>query len=452
MLKRQIARLAEREDARLLRLRAGILPVRRDLRERARPSAIRGLKTAGTYIEDYHILQTTKEEGVMRAIRNGLQGAGIPVENSKGEWGPGQEEINVRYADALEMADRHAILKNGVKEIAHAHGKAVTFMAKWDYGLAGSSSHIHASLWDAAGKKPLFFDPKAEHGMSALMRQLHGRAAEIRRATSPISSRPTSTPTSASRSAPSRRPRRSGAATTAPPASGSAARAPRRSASNAASAAPTSTPTSPSRPCSPPASRASRRSWSSSRPSSATPITARAARGPEDAARRDRRCCDKSKMLRAALGDDVVEHYVHTAELGAVRIRPPHHRLGVEAGVREVLKPKTGRDLRPGESLVDLSDRMRELQASMNHYGEASIKSFKAIHAIGDVIITGLAEYLGAGAQVVGVPPFGDCHLKQAIIATQSSVPLIVGSSRSPQYRWAWLLRSPIQRTMVNFG
>src|SRR5207302_9214540 len=56
------------------------------------------LKTAGTYIEDYHILQTTKEEGVMRAVRNGLTGAGIPVENSKGEWGPGQEEINVRYA------------------------------------------------------------------------------------------------------------------------------------------------------------------------------------------------------------------------------------------------------------------------------------------------------------------------------------------------------------------
>ena len=80
----------------------------------------------------------------MRAIRNGLQGAGIPVENSKGEWGPGQEEINVRYADALEMADRHVILKNAVKEIAHAQGKAVTFMAKWRYDLAGSSSHIHA--------------------------------------------------------------------------------------------------------------------------------------------------------------------------------------------------------------------------------------------------------------------------------------------------------------------
>src|SRR5262249_58466260 len=123
-----------------------------------------GLKPAGAYIEDYHILQTSKEEGVMRAVRRGLEGAGIPVESSKGEWGPGQEEINVRYADALEMADRHVILKNAIKEIAHAHGKAVTFMAKWRYDLAGSSSHIHLSLWEE--ERPLFHDPDAPYGMS----------------------------------------------------------------------------------------------------------------------------------------------------------------------------------------------------------------------------------------------------------------------------------------------
>jgi glutamine synthetase len=127
----------------------------------------RNLQTAGYYIEDYHIFQTTKEEGVMREIRRQLQASGIPVENSKGEWGPGQEEINVTYAEALTMADRHVVLKNAVKEIAFTQGKAVTFMAKWDYGLAGSSSHIHMSL--AAKNKPAFFEPKAELGMSALM-------------------------------------------------------------------------------------------------------------------------------------------------------------------------------------------------------------------------------------------------------------------------------------------
>jgi glutamine synthetase len=141
-----------------------------DSYEAAHLKGYRNLKTAGYYIEDYHILQTTKEEGVLRAIRTGLNAAGIPVENSKGEWGPGQEEINVRYADALEMADRHAIIKNGCKEIAHGLGKAVTFMAKWDYGMAGSSCHIHQSLWSADGKSPLFFEKAGDHGMSASMK------------------------------------------------------------------------------------------------------------------------------------------------------------------------------------------------------------------------------------------------------------------------------------------
>jgi glutamine synthetase len=128
------------------------------------------LDTASAYTEDYMLQLTTKEEGVMRAIRNGLDGAGIPVENSKGETGIGQEEINIRYAEALEMADRHSILKSGCKEIAHQQGKAITFMAKYNYSQAGSSSHIHNSLWSADGKTPLFFDKKAEFTMSPLMR------------------------------------------------------------------------------------------------------------------------------------------------------------------------------------------------------------------------------------------------------------------------------------------
>jgi len=141
-----------------------------DSYESAHAKGYRDLKTAGYYSEDYHIFQTTKEEGVMRAIRNGLHGAGIPVENSKGEWGAGQEEINVKYAEALEMADRHAIMKNGCKEIAWALGKSITFMAKWDYAGAGNSSHIHQSLWTADGKNSLFHDKKGEHGMSDLMK------------------------------------------------------------------------------------------------------------------------------------------------------------------------------------------------------------------------------------------------------------------------------------------
>jgi glutamine synthetase len=144
----------------------------------------RNMKTAGYYIEDYHILQTTKEEVYMRALRNGLHGAGIQVENSKGEWGPGQEEINVRYDDALTMADNHAIIKNGAKEIAYGIGKAITFMAKWDYGMAGNSSHIHQSLWSKDGKSAHFFDKAGHHGMSEMMQHyLAGQLTHARELT-----------------------------------------------------------------------------------------------------------------------------------------------------------------------------------------------------------------------------------------------------------------------------
>jgi glutamine synthetase len=170
ILKRQIKRLAEKKMTAFFASELEFYLFDESF-ESIHNKGYRDPKTAAYYIEDYHIFQTAKEEPVMRAIRNGLQGAGIPVENSKGEWGPGQAEINVRYAEALDMADRHVIIKNAIKEIAYAQGKAVTFMSKWRYDLAGSSSHVHGSLWDAAGKKPLFFDPKAELGMSTLMRQ-----------------------------------------------------------------------------------------------------------------------------------------------------------------------------------------------------------------------------------------------------------------------------------------
>lgn len=137
----------------------------------AREKHWQGLKTASPYIGDYLIGITTKEEDVMRRLRNEMEAAGIPIENSKGEWGPGQEEINVRYAEALEMADRHVVLKNGAKEIAGQMGKAITFMAKYNYGLAGNSSHIHNSLWSADGKTPLFFDKKAQWTLSELGQQ-----------------------------------------------------------------------------------------------------------------------------------------------------------------------------------------------------------------------------------------------------------------------------------------
>lgn len=116
---------------------------------------------------DYGILGTAREEGVMRALRNGLYGAGIAVENTKGEADAGQCEVNVRYDDALAMADTHSIVKTATKVIADRQGRSVTFMAKYATDRAGSSSHIHQSLWRAGA--PAFFDPEASHGMSTLM-------------------------------------------------------------------------------------------------------------------------------------------------------------------------------------------------------------------------------------------------------------------------------------------
>lgn len=117
-----------------------------------------GLEHHGSYIEDYHILQGTRMEHVVGEIRNQMEAAGVPVECSKGEWGPGQHEINLEYSTPLDMADKHTVYKHGAKEIAMLQGCALTFMAKFDSKLAGSSCHIHASLWDRTGKKPAFWE------------------------------------------------------------------------------------------------------------------------------------------------------------------------------------------------------------------------------------------------------------------------------------------------------
>lgn len=117
---------------------------------------------------DYAITAASGDEPVMRPLRNMLHAAGIPVENSKGEAEAGQEEINIRYSDAMDTADMHTLVKAATKEIAAQQGWSATFMAKYDHRRAGSSSHVHQSLW--ADGRNAFHDPDAPHGMSGLMR------------------------------------------------------------------------------------------------------------------------------------------------------------------------------------------------------------------------------------------------------------------------------------------
>jgi glutamine synthetase len=105
----------------------------------------------------------------MRPLRNGLYAAGIPVENTKGEAETGQEELNIKYAPALDCAEYHTIAKHAVKEIAWAKGRSATFLPKWHRDKVGSSSHVHQSLFDKDGNN-VFCDPDGEYGMSETMR------------------------------------------------------------------------------------------------------------------------------------------------------------------------------------------------------------------------------------------------------------------------------------------
>jgi glutamine synthetase len=115
----------------------------------------------GTYNEDYHLLQATKAEPLHRLLRNQMTEARIPIEFSKGEAAPGQHEVNIRYDDVLESADRSVLFKHGAKEIAYLNGWGLTFMAKPDHTWTGSSGHLHMSIWDVDGARPLTNDPAA---------------------------------------------------------------------------------------------------------------------------------------------------------------------------------------------------------------------------------------------------------------------------------------------------
>lgn len=155
MLKKQI-KLAEQMGFRAMGASELEYYIFNDTFETARSKNYRDIRPFGSYIEDYHILQGTREEPLNASVRKFLSESGVPVEFSKGEWGPGQHELNVRYDDVMTMADNQTVYKQCFKDVAGSLGLSVTFMAKFDTDLAGSSCHLHLSLWDFAGKNNLF--------------------------------------------------------------------------------------------------------------------------------------------------------------------------------------------------------------------------------------------------------------------------------------------------------
>jgi glutamine synthetase len=158
VLRAQLERLAERGWEALAGTELEFL-LFRDSYEQAWDKGYRGLDPANRYNVDYSLLGTARVEPIIRRIRNAMMGAGMSVEDSKGECNLGQHEINFRYADALRAADEHVVYKNGAKEIAAQEGMAISFMAKYDE-REGNSCHIHLSLRSADGA-PLFADEPA---------------------------------------------------------------------------------------------------------------------------------------------------------------------------------------------------------------------------------------------------------------------------------------------------
>jgi glutamine synthetase len=166
VLKEQIARAATLGLTPMMATELEFFIFRKPL-DQMRAEGYSDLTPLGPYNEDYHILQTTKEEHVLRPVRNHLVAAGIPVENTKGEAEAGQEELNIRYAEALLCADHHTIGKQAVKEIAWQQGHSATFLPKWHRDRVGSASHVHMSMWKDGVNT--FHDAGADHGMSEMM-------------------------------------------------------------------------------------------------------------------------------------------------------------------------------------------------------------------------------------------------------------------------------------------
>jgi glutamine synthetase len=144
----------------------------RETPESSRAKDYANLNTISGYIGDYCIFRSSMDEFLIGELRRNLTAAGVEVECSKSEWGHGQHEVNLVYSEALPMADRHVIFKQGVHEMAVQHGVQASFMAKWHTDHSSNGAHVHMSLWQDG--RPAFFDAQGERHMSKTMRHFLG--------------------------------------------------------------------------------------------------------------------------------------------------------------------------------------------------------------------------------------------------------------------------------------
>jgi glutamine synthetase len=165
VLRHQLARLAELDLVAYVGTELELM-VFRDTYEQAWDRSYRDLDPANQYNVDYSLAGTARVEPLLRAIRNGMAGAGLYVESAKGECNLGQHEIAFRFDEALTTCDNHVLYKTGAKEIAAQQGMSVTFMAKYDE-REGNSCHIHLSVRSPEGEPVMAGD--GPHGFSPLM-------------------------------------------------------------------------------------------------------------------------------------------------------------------------------------------------------------------------------------------------------------------------------------------
>jgi glutamine synthetase len=156
----------------------------KETRDSLQEKAFRGLTPLDPGMFGYSWVRSGQDSELMRDIMQSMREFDIELEGLHTETGPGVYEAAIRFDDALKTADRAALFKVALKQIAHRHGVSVTFMAKWSASLPGSSGHLHQSLWQDGANA--FMDAKG--GMSKVMQQyLAGQIALMPELTAMVS-------------------------------------------------------------------------------------------------------------------------------------------------------------------------------------------------------------------------------------------------------------------------
>ncbi|HEY6079919.1 MAG TPA: glutamine synthetase family protein [Polyangiaceae bacterium] len=146
----------------------------KETRDTLQEKAFRRLTPLDPGMFGYSWVRSGQDSELMRDIMQSMREFDIDLEGLHTETGPGVYEAAIRFDDALKTADRAALFKVALKQLAHRHGVSVTFMAKWNAALPGSSGHLHQSLWQNG--ENAFADAKGG-GMSKLMQ--HYLAGQI---------------------------------------------------------------------------------------------------------------------------------------------------------------------------------------------------------------------------------------------------------------------------------